>query len=296
MLTHKEATLTLAHRMSIKQHIMRLDPLALTALVAIINGILPALILSLDSSSIMDAFFSGFGQSFIIWFSLWVALHLYLADKTPYKVSEQRPNWQYLLAFTLSVSLIFPFALSSWLCATLAAFIWRANMSKEERRSGRGYAALLIIALAIREPCTQFFLQVTAEQVLALDAQLAFFLLQLFVEGVSLQNNIIVNEQGANLIILTGCSAFGNLSLALLLYLSFKLYWFHTLDRKDGYRVLLLVFLVLLSNSSRLALMTLSHDSYAFIHDGLGADLFDTLVLMLPLLILLLPTFIGRKI
>jgi len=257
---------------------------------AIINAILPAMLLSLKEMSLIEALLSGFGQSFIIWFSLFVCFQLYFKALGSRPDNTSVSHWHYLMAFVLSLGLILPFSLSSWLCATAASLLWQFSLTSKQRQGSLGYAAILVFALAIREPSAQLFLQVMAEQVLAIDAKLAFLLLDLFSDQVSLQNNIIVNNDGTNLIILTGCSAFGNLSLAMLLYLSLKLFWFEKLAKRDMFNIVLLIILVLLSNSSRLALMTLSNEAYHFIHDGLGADVFDLIVLFLPVLVLLIAT------
>lgn len=282
-------------RNTVKAHFIALNPFCLVAMLAVFNAILPALLLSLSQESFSDALLSGFGQSFIIWFSLFVCFKLYFSAFDPLQTNRKFANWQYLFALVLSVSLILPFSLSSWVCAAIASFAWQATLSSAQRKTNLGYSAILLFALAIREPSTQFFLQLMAEQVLAFDAQLAYLLLDVFSDQVSLQNNIIVNNEGTNLIILTGCSAFGNLSLAMLLYLSLKLFWFAKLEKSDSYNILLLVALVLLSNSSRLALMTLSNDSYTFIHDGLGASFFDLIILFIPLAILIIPSYCRRE-
>jgi len=295
MLSHQENIDKIAIRSVIKAHLMALNPLCLVAILAIFNAILPALLLSLSQQSFSDALLSGFGQSFIIWFSLFVCFQLYFSSSSPKQTGEKFANWQYLLAFILSISLILPFSLSSWIGASIASFFWQMSQPRSHKKSHLAYSAFLVFALSIREPSAQFFLQVMAEQVLALDAQLAFVLLNIFSDQVSLQNNIIVNNEGTNLIILTGCSAFGNLSLAILLYLSLKLFWFAKLEKGDLYNILLLITLVLLSNSSRLALMTLSNDSYAFIHDGLGASFFDLIILLIPLAILIIPSYFREK-
>jgi len=295
MLSHQESIVKTGFKSALKAHLMALNPLCLVAILAIFNAILPALLLSLSEQSFSDALLSGFSQSFIIWFSLFVCFQLYFSSPSPQPTAEKFANWQYILALVLSVSLILPFSLSSWIGASIASFFWQMSLPASRKKSSLAYSAILVFALSIREPSAQFFLQVMAEQVLALDAQLAFVLLNVFSDQVSLQNNIIVNNEGTNLIILTGCSAFGNLSLAILLYLSLKLFWFAKLERGDFYNTLLLVTLVLLSNSSRLALMTLSNDSYAFIHDGLGASLFDLSILLIPLAILIIPFYFRKK-
>lgn len=295
MLNNQQGILKTAKNHTLKCHFMALSPLALIAILSILNAILPALLLSLSQHSFSDALLSGFGQSFIIWFSLFVCFQLYFKAQGQEPVTSLFPQWQYILAFVLSLGLILPFSLSSWLCAAVASLSWQFSIPAKQGKTTLKYTAILLLALAIREPSAQFFLQIMAEQVLALDAQLAYLLLALFSDQVSLQNNIIVNNQGTNLIILTGCSAFGNLSLAMLLYLSLKLFWFEKLERSDFYYLLLLVLLVLLSNSSRLALMTLSNESYTFIHDGIGADAFDLVILLIPFAVLLIPSYLGRK-
>lgn len=282
---NKESAIKPVKRVTCGAYLAALHPLCLIAVLSILNAILPALMLSLKEQSFRDALFSGFGQSFIIWFSLYVCIQLYRLGVKQSSVSIPPKSWQYFLALALSLSLIFPFALSSWISATIASTAWLISLSKTQQHSSVRYLAILLLAISIREPSAQFFLQVFAEQILSIDALLAFHLLDLFSNSVSLQNNIIVNDKGASLVILTGCSAFGNLSLALLLYLALTLFWHHNWQVKDFFKSIFLVFLVLATNSSRLALMSISDELYTFIHDGTGADVFNLAVLVLPFLV-----------
>lgn len=282
---NKESAIKPVKRVTCGAYLAALHPLCLIAVLSILNAILPALMLSLKEQSFRDALFSGFGQSFIIWFSLYVCIQLYRLGVKQSSVSIPPKSWQYFLALALSLSLIFPFALSSWISATIASTAWLISLSKTQQHSSVRYLAILLLAISIREPSAQFFLQVFAEQILSIDALLAFHLLDLFSNSVSLQNNIIVNDKGASLVILTGCSAFGNLSLALLLYLALTLFWHQNWQVKDFFKSIFLVFLVLATNSSRLALMSISDELYTFIHDGTGADVFNLAVLVLPFLV-----------
>lgn len=282
---NKESTLKPTEKVAHSTYLAALHPLCLVAVLSILNAILPALMLALKEQSVSDALFSGFGQSFIIWFSLYVCIQLYSLGVKQNTVSITPKTWQYFLALLLSLSLIFPFALSSWISASIASTAWLISLSKTKQHSSVRYLAILLLAISIREPSAQFFLQVFAEQILSIDALLAFHLLDLFSNSVSLQNNIIVNDEGASLVILTGCSAFGNLSLALLLYLALTLFWHQNWQAKDFIKSIFLVFLVLVTNSSRLALMSISDELYTFIHDGTGADIFNLAVLVLPFLV-----------
>ena len=285
MLINKESRITLGIKTTQKTYFSELNPLCFIAVLSIINAILPAMMLALKQQSLTDALLSGFGQSYIIWFSLFVCFQLYALHKKEGPPQRAPQLWQYILALLLSISLVFPFSLSSWLSATFAATVWLISLPKTKQQGLIAYTAILLLAISIREPSAQLFLQVFAEQILSMDAQLAFHLLDLFSSNVSLQNNIIVNEEGASLVILTGCSAFGNLSLALLLYLSLTLFWYQSWQSRDFYKSTILILLVLITNSSRLALMSISDDTYTFIHDGMGADIFNFTVLVLPFLV-----------
>jgi hypothetical protein len=254
-----------------------INPWGWLSFVAALNALLPAALKTLSDEGFFIALSLGFGHSFVIWISLII---VYLLAVRTLCVSRLNARLLPLYGF-ISLLLIVPWAQLSWVCCALAAVIWGAQkgISPTSRT-----ASVVMFAVAIREPTTQLCLTLFADQILTIDATLATALLWLFSDAVEIQSNIIKPSGEFSLMILTGCSAFGNLSLALLLWLAFTLHRQSALIPQDMLRACLIITTVLFINSLRLALMSLSEPWYTRLHIGDGANIVNGLVLIVPLL------------
>ena len=264
----------------------------LLAFIAAFNALLPASLSSVQQQGVIAAATSGFGRSFIVWLSLFTCLALLVkAAKNPSIKQPKAPQTAtkasqadalYLLLLTLA--LLVPVALFSWLICALCCLVWlgRCRAVTKAARLQRA-AALLLLSIAAREPITQLLLHSFSAEILGFDTWLSGLLLAAD-EQFSLRGNTINHQNGFSLVILTGCSAFTDLSLALLLWLTAMLWLHQRLHWRDVYRIALITLLILATNASRLALMATGEQLYRFLHDEFGAELFDLLVLVWPLI------------
>jgi len=264
---------------------MTLHLFPLLTLFAAANALLPAALTSVEQDSFINAMLSGFGQSFVIWFSLVVSAILW-------KRSTVRPftnsRTTYILALLLSFALLIPLATINWLICAGCAVIWLRQCRDEPFARA---SALLILAIAIRDPTTQLFLTLFANQILSFDTWLTFLSLSSFYgTSFSMQGNLISHADSYGLLILTGCSSFVNLSLVLLFWLALSLRYKPRLSGKDIAIAFMLSVGVIGLNTFRLTLMAIDQYWYQLLHDGSGA-----LVIELATFLLALLPFIWRK-
>lgn len=250
---------------------------------AAITALIPASWLAIQQQGLFTALLNGLDRSPVVWLSLLACIGLVLrAPKEPARLNSMTLN-QALLLSLLAALLLIPVALLSWLICALAAWCWLQHtpVSQHCRRA----AAILLISAALREPLTQLFLNGFAAQILNFDTWLSALFLPSG-ESYQVNGNTINQSNGFSLLILTGCSAFTNLSLALLLWLTVMLWRHQHICWQDSWRILLVCLLVLLLNGIRLALMATGPDLYHFLHDGAGAQITDVLLFLCPLLCL----------
>ncbi len=255
-----------------------ISPWGWLSFAAAFNALLPAAHKAYQEEGLIASITSGLGHSFVIWFSLIIVYRLAVRDRTP----SAEKTLLLPVYLVICLALMLPWAQLSWVCCAVAAWIWRSLASPQ---SASRTAAIVMFAVAIREPGTQICLTLFADQILNIDATLATSLLGLFSSAAEVESNIIKPDGGFSLMILTGCSAFGNLSLALLLWISLTLNLHLQMTPHDVIRAAVVISIVLLINSLRLAGMSLSEDWYNSLHTGLGAEIVNSLVLITPLLL-----------
>lgn len=271
--------------LSIRQACNQADHLILplSVCLALFNALLPALLES-SKQGINLAISSGGGHSFVIWFCLLLAVKSgfgFSALTTEKQAFPIRPRLHLLGIIFLLLLILIPSASLSWIICALLCLLWA---QQSDPLSQQRTTALIILAVAIRDPVCQVFLNLFADQILSFDARLSGIILQLTGTEFSIDNNTISQTNGYSLLILTGCSAFHNLSLALLLWLSLSLFSNQKLITQDYLRAALLCIVVLGINGTRLALMATNHSWYLFLHDGNGALLIDALIVLQTLL------------
>jgi len=225
---------------------------------------------------IIDSALSGFGISFIIWFAIYCSFDLL-------RKTDQNPasHADYAVAFVAMLLLCIPSASISWM--VVALFAAYCGFYGYKRGSAGRNACLIILAVALRVPVSDICLKLSADALLQFDALATLSLLKALGIAMVRQGNILVGESGHQLLIMTGCASFTNISLALLLW--FTVVRTRILRWHVGLTLyaLPLMAVVMGVNIVRLSLMALSKDNYFFYHDGLGADIINALILLIAL-------------
>jgi hypothetical protein len=186
--------------------------------------------------------------------------------------SVQRPMWPDV-ALALSVCLInfAPVQAAVWISATVAGtYLLAASVGDAKLRA----AAVVLLALAVNGLWGPRLFDIFEFQILRADAALVGTALSLTLDNVRWNDTILGVSEGHSIIVFGPCSSFHNISLGLLGWVALT-----KLARVDWMRgdivfAALVCAAVVLLNGCRLYLMALDGGSFAYWHDGPGAQLF----------------------
>lgn len=236
----------------------------------------------------VDSLIGGFGISFIVWFGIYCSFDL-LRKYADQKAS--RNDW--VMAFITMVLLLIPSASMSWIA--LSVFAGYCGFFVFQSATFGRNSCLIMLAIALRVPVSDICLKLSADALLQFDAMATLSLLSMVSPEAIRQGNIIIGAGGHELLIMTGCASFTNISLALLL-------WFTVVRTQIlRYRAALTFYIVPLTiivmgiNIIRLSLMTLSQEQYFFYHEGLGAEIINALILLVALGMAFLSVYFEKR-
>jgi hypothetical protein len=138
----------------------------------------------------------------------------------------------------------------------------------------------LLIACAIHEVWAPNFFRLVAPYIVNVEAGFAAKILTIFYTGYSSRFNEISAPGGYTIEIFSGCSAFSNLSLGALIWISIiKLHRLH-FTRLDFVALAGTFAAVILINEIRIMLMAQSYAYFVFWHDGPGVTIVSTAMLV----------------
>jgi hypothetical protein len=174
-------------------------------------------------------------------------------------------------AYAMALVGLLPSANLSWLAlAALLCLLLLRGGHDAPTRTG----LVILTVLALREPLASLALSLLAAPLVSLDAAMVARLLELAGTQSTRTGNIVENAEGLKLIVLTGCASFSNLSLALLAWFAVVRGAGMPLRARQRAAGIVLAVLLVFVNIARLAAMSLSPQAYAWIHDGMGAEVF----------------------
>lgn len=235
------------------------------------NGLIRPALLAVENNGWADALTNGLGTSYVIWCAIGLGLfHFRRAGEAPLGGRDK------LIGALALVGFVVPSAIASWsVMAVLALAVLMDRRSDDV--IGRG--AAIMLAVGLREPMAFLALKLFAAPLLNLDAALTAGLLNLLTGIGTHTGNIVEGPDGHRLVILTGCTSYTNLSIALLSWFAvsrtFVLRW----RRRHTVTGLAVGVSVLALNILRLVFMAMGSETYRFFHDGAGVQLFDAAVL-----------------
>ncbi|PHS79024.1 MAG: hypothetical protein COB59_03820 [Rhodospirillaceae bacterium] len=251
--------------------------------IAVINAVLRPAIALIREDGWLAALMGGFGISFVIPMAFVFGIKLLLI-KSRDTVCPR--DWAVLIAALFA--LLIPSATLAWLVAAALAMFAMSRFSDPFSNQWARAGLSIIIFAALREPMAAVLLKLLATPLLDTDAIMTAMLLKLFISDASSLGNIVTGPGGHRLLILTGCTSYTNLSIALL-------GWF-TLSRScrafmDIHQVIAGLFVagfVVGLNVVRLVLMAVGPVPYHFFHDGIGSSLFQVTLITVTILISLM--------
>lgn len=190
----------------------------------------------------------------------------------------------------VAVLLLVPSSFAAWIATALLS----GNLLAQRNWSPRARLALLVLTVAaLRTPIAESAMSVLSNPLLALDAWLANIAGAVVGGGGELNHNMIFGADGHAVLVMSGCASFANVSNALLV-------WFTTVSlMRFPTRLSLVVagsaltLAIVGINAARLGAMTISRDTYAYVHDGYGATISELAmtasILIATVLVLLAP-------
>ena len=245
--------------MTIRNRTVDLTVLTLVAL----NGLAGPVWQASANQGWLAATLGLFGVSAVVW----IALGLAAIQLSQGAVSRSPVIWPALL---VGVACLIPSAQVAW----AAGACWFTFRILQDRiGGGRVHAGCLIaLALCVRTPATWLLTTLLAEPMLQFDAVLAGWLAGFAAPITAIEGNIVINESGHRLFVMTGCSSWNNLSLALLFWFSMTRGLLPADSQPPLWQGAAIGVTVVLINIIRLSIMAQSPDMYHWLHDGSGAD------------------------
>lgn len=212
------------------------------------------------------------GISLIVWFAIGVSFYIVHRNIKNIKLSTID---KFICALCITLCFV-PSSLISWVSLCGLSFYFGI---RHKKNTALYSGFLLLFFVALRIPLIQFCMSVFSSPLLNFDAFLVTKLLYFFDPVVFAQDNIIHTSKSYSLAIMTGCSSFDNMSLAIIL-------WLTLIQIKGGinrvsmlYHSIILAISVIIINISRLSLMAMYKNLYEFFHADTGLMVLEIIIL-----------------
>jgi hypothetical protein len=232
------------------------------------NGLASRIIQSGNRLGWLDAFFSTFETSVLVWISCVAGISLVFQDRT----IGIRPS-ELIMAAGFVFMIILPIGPLSWLAVT--ALTLYIIISTNETSSRRG--AFILVAVTVPTLWSRLLFQFFANPILQIDASLVGWIL-----GTHRSGDIVAFANGAGfLVILPSCSSLANVSLAFLCWVTISQLVCHKKSAADLFWCLMACMSVIAVNVMRISLMGLSQWHYSTFHSPAGDAIGSTAILVL---------------
>jgi hypothetical protein len=220
----------------------------------------------------------------------WYAILRLLIGSDPITVAR----WRDLLVALVPCLLLFlPTAQIMWVAAAgIAIYWWVFNASDPKLRA----AGVVLVALSVQAFWGHVFFHLVAFPLLCAETAVVGAVLEIARAGTIWQDNVITGPSGFGIVILDDCSAFHNLSLAMLCWITLSKLRHQNWYSYDFVIGILVGLTMIFLNVVRLCLMAWNIDLYHYWHDGIGAEIFAIGASLSVLLISLYGSRPGRTV
>ena len=205
--------------------------------------------------------------------SIFQCLAWYAVFRLPLESDSKRSSTRLDIAVAAALCFISgtPTDVVLWLVATtVAAYFFATSADDPKLRA----AATILGALAVQAFWGRGLFNLFAVDLLRADAAIVGAVVAAMHEGVTRYDNVILLSSGHGIEILSGCSSFHNVSLALLCWVTVTKLNRPELLRRDFLIGGVVCAMMILLNEARLYAMALSPDGFHYWHDGFGATVF----------------------
>jgi hypothetical protein len=158
-----------------------------------------------------------------------------------------------------------------WVAATgIALYLWIFNASDAKLRA----AGIVLAALSVQELWGHILFNLITHPLLRAETAVVGTMLEAARSGTVWQDNVITGPYGHGIVIISSCSSFHNLSLALLCWVTVSRLWRQSWRARDFVIGGAIGATMILFNVVRLCLMGWNIDLYHYWHDGIGGEIF----------------------
>jgi hypothetical protein len=198
----------------------------------------------------------------------WYAIFRLLGSSDPGPAAQWR-DFLIIAAFSLLVFL--PTSRAIWVAATgIAIYLFLTDSGDPKLRA----AGIVLAALSVQELWGRLFFSLVADHLLRAEAAVIGTMLEVAQPGTVWQDNAIMGPNGYGVIIISGCSSFHNVSLALLCWVTISRLRCQTWQVRDFVIGSAIGMTMILLNLARILLMAWDVELYHYWHDGIGTEIF----------------------
>lgn len=219
------------------------------------------------SSSIYDLIYNlsavGIFQ-YMAWFAVFN-----LTLKSDLAVKSRRAD--FVVGVILCLFVFLPMSHFIWLAATGVAVYW--YLSSPDDLNLRS-AAIVLGALSVQELWGHMLFHLFEYPLLSAETAVVGSLLEVVRTGTVWQGNVVTGPDGYGIAIYDWCSAFHNLSLAMLCWVTISNLQQRSWDVREFALGALIGAVMIFENVLRLCLMAWDIDLYHYWHDGAGSEVF----------------------
>jgi exosortase/archaeosortase family protein len=198
----------------------------------------------------------------------WYAIFYLLLCSDAALLSGRR---DFVIGVMFCAAMLVPTSRIIWVVATGVAIYWYIfDLNDLKLRA----AAIILGALSVQELWGHVFFNAIAYPLLCAETAVVGSFLEIIKAGTVWQDNVITGPTGYGIVIFGDCSAFHNLSLAMLCWITISKLRHQTWRKKDFGVASVIGLTMIILNIMRLCLMAWSLDLYRYWHDGAGSNIF----------------------
>jgi hypothetical protein len=198
----------------------------------------------------------------------WYAIFRLLVSSNSVPVAR----WEdFLIAAALCFLVFLPTVRIIWVAAAGIAIYWVIFNAGDPKLRAAG---AVLAALSVQELWGPAFFHLVAVPLLFAETAVVGTILEVARAGTVWQANVITAPTGYGIVILDECSAFHNLSLAMLCWITVSKLRYQSWRIRDFSVGIAIGVTMIVWNVSRLCLMAWDVDLYHYWHEGIGAEIF----------------------
>ena len=198
----------------------------------------------------------------------WYAVFRLLGSSDPAPAARLR---DFVVTAVLCLLVFLPSSRVIWVAATgIAIYLWLSDAGDPKLRA----AGIVLAALSVQELWGHVFFNLIASHVLRAEAAAVGTMLEAVRSGTVWQDTVIMGPDGHGVVIISGCSSFHNVSLALLCWVTFSRLQRQNWQVRDFVIGSAIGITMILFNMARLILMAWNIELYHYWHNGIGTEIF----------------------